>query len=366
MDERKILLPQAGREVLAGRGETVLEAAMRSGVEYPHGCRSGRCGTCKSRLVSGEIEMLQHSRFALSQDEHAAGLVLACRALALTDATLTWLDDGEEHPGHPVRRLTGQVVEKANLTHDIKMLRLRVSGDVLAFSPGQYARLSVAGMPARDYSMANQPGDHILEFHVRRVKQGTVSKSIHEALQPGDHVKIEGPFGSSYLCGNHDGPVLAVAGGSGLAPMLSIVGSALSSGMRQPIHLYVGARTARDLYALETLAKWQSHHGNLRVAPVLSEEAHDHFQTGIVAAAVQYDHADMDGWKAYVAGPPPMVDAVREVTASAGLPEIDFHADSFFTPEETVRRPSDIHTSNTIKGALGRNKLRPGPSSSTG
>lgn len=184
--------------------------------------------------------------------------------------------------------------------------------------------------------MANQPGGEIIEFHIRKVKQGTVSGFVHDTLRPGDRVHVEGPFGSSYLREAHGGSIVAVAGGSGLAPVLSIIGSTLGSATDRPIHVYVGARTVEDLYGLETLNARQGRHGNLKVETVLSEGTDRRFRPGLVGEAVRSDLRDMDGWKAYVAGPPPMVDAVREVAKAAGLSETDFHADEFFTPEEAA------------------------------
>lgn len=332
---RTVWIHQANRDIQVALTQTVLEAALEQGVDYPHGCRSGRCGTCKSRLIEGKTDLLEHTRFALTDTEKAAGLILACRALPRDDLVVAWLGDEEEQPHHPVRHVPARVTEVRDVTHDIRIVRLALAGDPLAFSAGQYVRVTAPGKPSRDYSMANQPGDAALELHIRRVPGGATSGYIHRQVKPGDSVRIEGPFGSSWLRHGHTGPILAVAGGSGLAPIQSIVETALSMGMAQPIHLYFGVRTTRDLYQLHRFQELANQHDNLHFIPVLSSETGaTPFRTGYVGDAVADDIKDLDGWKAYTAGPPVMMDTVMEATMAAGLRQEDLHADVFFTPED--------------------------------
>src|ERR1700730_13852261 len=154
---------QHGPPVAVETGQTILEAALAQGVPYPHGCRSGNCGACKSRLESGEVDLAPHSEFALSAAERAEGLILACRAVPWSDVALGWLD-ADEVIAHPLPQLTCRVVELLDATHDIKLLRLVVdSGGPFTFSAGQYAALAFAGQAPRDYSMANRPDEPLLE-----------------------------------------------------------------------------------------------------------------------------------------------------------------------------------------------------------
>lgn len=332
---KNVRIHQANRTIQVPATQTVLQAALEQGVDYPHGCRSGRCGTCKSRLIDGRVDLLEHSRFALTDAEKDAGLILACRALPQDDLDVAWLGDEEEQPHHPVRQVAARVTDVRDVTHDIRLIRIALAGDPLAFSAGQYVRFTVPGSPSRDYSMASQPGETELEFHVRHVPEGVTSGHIHRNLKPGDAVQIEGPFGSSWLRHGHTGPILAIAGGSGLAPIQSIVETALSMGMAQPIHLYFGVRTTRDLYQLHYFHALADRYDNLHFIPVLSgETGTTPFRTGYVADAVADDIKDLDGWKTYTAGPPVMIDTVMEGTMAAGLRQEDLHADVFFTPEE--------------------------------
>ncbi|WP_071796129.1 2Fe-2S iron-sulfur cluster-binding protein [Natronohydrobacter thiooxidans] len=326
---------QAGRQIVVAAGRTILETALEQGIAYPHGCRSGRCGSCKSRLIEGKVELLPHTPFALTPEERAGGLILACRAQPHTDAAVAWL--GKQEETHPLRVLRARVVGFDDATHDIRRVRLSFEDSApLAFSAGQYARLSFAGAPTRDYSMASQPGDSILEFHIRRVPGGATSERVANCLEIGDQVMVEGPLGSSYLRHRHTGPMLLVAGGSGMAPMKSIAETALEHGFAQPIRFYFGVREARDLYLVDHFSELCTRHPNLSFIPVLSQTTDDdQHRTGLVTEAIAADLGDLSGWKAYVAGPPAMTDAAASMLRARGLAADDLHVDVFFTPEET-------------------------------
>ena len=334
MTTRFVDIRQARVSLEVQEGQTILDAALAAGIPYPHGCRSGRCGSCKSRLIEGEVELLQHSRFALSEEEKANNLILACRAVPRTDAAVAWLGSDEDDAVEAPRRVEAIVSGLDDLTHDIKLVRISpVDGSPLLFTAGQYAQVGFDGVPARSYSMANRHGDDSLEFHIRKVPGGVTSQHVHEALKAGDKLTLEFPLGSSYLRQHHSGPILCIAGGSGLAPIKSIVETALAHGMKQPIHVYFGARGARDLYLVEHFETLADRHNNLSFTAVLSDTQVAPHRHGFVTDAVAEDLADFDGWKAYVAGPPPMVDAAMAMAFARGLRPEDMHADVFFTPE---------------------------------
>lgn len=335
-----VRLRQHARPLSVAPGETILEAALAQGVAYPHGCRSGTCGACKSRLHDGEVELAPFSEYALSEAERAEGLILACRALLWSDAEVSWLDS-DEIVLHPQRRLVCRVAALDELTHDIRRVRLAIeAGGPFDFSAGQYASLAFGALPPRDYSMANRPDEALLEFHIRRMGAGSVSAYVAERLRPGDAVIAEGPLGAAHLRATHAGPILAIAGGSGLAPIKSIVETALASGSRQPIHLYVGARDERDLYLVEHFASLEAARENFRFVPVLSEPLRaTRRRTGFVHEAVAADFAALDGAKAYVAGPPVMVEAATALLVEElGLAREHVHADAFYTEADKAAR----------------------------
>ena len=330
-----VKIAQRDAPIEVALGQTILEAALAAGIPYPHGCRSGNCGACKSRLIGGEVEMSPYSEFALDETEREAGLVLACRSVPWGDAEIAWLGE-EEIVAHPIRHMTGRVARIEPMTRDILRVRLEIeAGGPFVFSAGQYCRVRFAGLPERDFSMANVPDDPTVEFHIRHVPGGAVGAYVAETLAPGEHVHLRGPFGASWLRGAHRGPIYALAGGSGLAPVKSIVEHALAGGRAQDIFLYFGVRDERDLYLEDYFRGLAAAHPNLHFIPVLSEPgAPTARRTGFLHEALDADIVDFDGCKAYIAGPPAMVEAATRLLGTRGMRREDVHADAFYTEAE--------------------------------
>lgn len=324
-------------------GQTILDAAVQKGIPYPFNCRAGNCSACKSRLYAGEVEMSPYSQFALSEAEKDSGLILACRAVPWSDCEIAWLSD-EDRVVHPQRHLRCEVREVIRMTHDITAVRLKVlGGGPYDFSAGQFADVEFPGLPSRQYSMANRPDQGLLEFHVRVVPGGRVSTYVNTQLQAGTPVQVAGPGGTAYLRVKHTGPILAIAGGSGLAPIKSIVETALHEQLTQPIHMYFGVRDERDIYLEQHFRTLAFQYPNFRFTPVLSEAGsciQDGAQpgierrTGFVTDAVREDFPSLAGFKAYMCGPPPMVEAAQRLMPSLGIPDENVHADAFYTQAE--------------------------------
>lgn len=324
----------------AAAGDTVLDVLLAANIGFSYSCQSGNCGTCKCELLSGEIVEMEHSEHALTAAERARGVVLACRSQVWGDVVVRRLA-AEEFIVHPSRVMQCRVVTLIPLTHDIVGLRMKIeNGGPFTFSAGQYARLELPSAPGvvRDYSMANCPGDAMLEFYVRILPQGQVSRALAQ-LRVGDLVRVSGPLGTSYLRAQHPGPLLAIAGGSGLAPVRSIVDSALANGESREMHVYFGARSARDVYLHDTFACWRAR--GVLTHVVLSEPTGlaAPYRDGLVSDAVAADFADLKGYKVYLAGPPPMVDAATEVVRARGVPTRDIHADAFYPAPATNFAP---------------------------
>jgi CDP-4-dehydro-6-deoxyglucose reductase/ferredoxin-NAD(P)+ reductase (naphthalene dioxygenase ferredoxin-specific) len=326
-------------------GDTVLSALLNHGIGFAYSCQAGNCGTCKCELVSGEILELEYSEHALSPSERQRNIVLACRAQVWSDVVVRRLD-AEDFVVHPSRILRCRVARISKATHDVVRLGLEVlAGGPFTYSAGQFARLEFpfARGKERDYSMAGMAQDSLLEFHIRVMPEGAVSRRVALQLKPGDEVRVSGPLGTAYLRVQHDGPLLAIAGGTGLAPIRSIVTTALASGFGHPIHVYFGVRAERDVYCEDELAQWQSRHPGLRAHIVLSEpegELRDGLlprRNGLVTDAVAADFADLTGFKVYTAGPPPMVDAASALAQSRGVALRDFHADAFYPAAPETR-----------------------------
>jgi ferredoxin-NAD(P)+ reductase (naphthalene dioxygenase ferredoxin-specific) len=241
-------------------------------------------------------------------------------------------EDEARAPGRmrPPAGFAGRIVTVERPARRMTRLRLELeSRPAFRFAAGQYARVAFDGSAARDYSMASRPDEDLLEFHIGDTERDG-GLALHELLRPGHAATLEGPFGESVLRPSHRGPILALAGGSGLAPAKSIVETALSKGMAQPIHLYFGVRAEADLYLLDHFAHLARGHANFRFVPVLSApEGRTSRRTGFVSAALAEDTPDLRGWKAYVYGPPAMVEASFAALRRLGLPPRDIHGDSF-------------------------------------
>lgn len=323
-----------GEPLAVEMGDTILATALAKGLPFPHSCQAGNCGSCKVRLVGGDVDMTPFSEFALTEQERADGIILACRSVPWEDCEIELLDD-DEVVVHPHRDLMCRVIGLENLTHDIKRVVLTVeSGGPFSFSAGQYAGVSFGGLAPRDYSMANRPDEKELEFHIRNMGGG-VSHHVYNKLQLGDAVRVEGPFGTSHLREAHEGQILAIAGGSGLAPIKGIVETALANGMHQSVHLYTGARREQDLYLEDHFRSLAARHPNLNYTPVLSEaDQPTARRTGYVGDIAVADHLDLDGFRVYLAGPPPMVEATTALLIDKGLPSSMIHADAFYSEAE--------------------------------
>ncbi len=320
--------PQA---VPAGR-QRILEAALDAGVPFPHGCGSGECGGCKCELLGGDVTCDRYSPDALSADERARGLILACRSRPVGDVQIRWLSDAAPLP---MVKLDAVVSGIKPAGQDVVVLTLQLPERTpLHFRPGQFAKLRFGKLPSRSYSMANQPGEGKLVFHIRVLPGGAVSQHIAGGLMPGDRVEVRGPFGEAcWQQGTRPAALLLLAGGTGLAPLLSVLDAALAEGMpAEQIHLYHGVRTPDDLYAGDLL-NWRSRQEGFRFVPVYSEAAGPQDRSGYVHEAVGEDFAMLTGAMVHVAGPQAMVDAVRHLVTRRGVSPSWIRADAFTAAE---------------------------------
>lgn len=232
---------------------------------------------------------------------------------------------------HPVREIHCRVEALGYLTHDTKLIRLEIlKGGPLAFSAGQYAKLVFPDIAEKYYSIASLPGDTGLEFHIRRGGDGSSSHFVLDELSVGDPVEVTAPMGKSYFRDDHIGPVLCVAGGSGMAPIRCIVETALRDDRGRELYLYFGARDEPDIYLEDRFLELAARHEHFTFTPVLSAPSGDTSRrTGFVHEAVGKDIPSFKGWKAYLCGPPPMVNAMVDLLRQRGLGEEDIHADAF-------------------------------------
>jgi len=308
-------------------GSNLLDVLRAHQLPVSYSCMSGRCGTCRCRVVSGEV---RSSGPELGRPHAGQGdYVLACQSVLTGDCVIE-LPDADEVVVHPARIVKATVTAIEEATHDIRRLRVKLAKPV-AFSPGQYFSLQFTPEHIRPYSMAGLSDDTEMEFQIRRVPDGRVTEYIFEQLEVGAALRISGPLGTAYLRQKHTGPMLCVGGGTGLAPVLSIVRGALAAGMENPIHLYFGVRSAQDVYDAERLQALAQAHPNVLVHIVVATGAAGPGQrSGLVTDAIEADIGSLAGWRAYLCGAPAMVEALNLLVTRMGLEPSHVHADAFY------------------------------------
>ena len=330
-------------EIEVDEGNTILEAALDQGIDFPHGCRTGNCGACKSRKITGDIEMSPFSEFALDEDEESQGLILACRAVPWSDCEIEILS--EEYNNQSVsndieiKSLEYKVENILKKIKDIYVLNLKIENEKsIEFKAGQYAELYIGNCKEKHFSMANSPKSSNLEFHIKTLSGGEVSNYVKNNLKIGENVKVKGPYGNAYLRDQHKGPIIAIAGGTGLAPILSIIKNSQEIEMKQPINIYYGAQSEKDLYCIEQFEEFSKNNKNLKFFPVVLDEPKNKIiRQGFVTDAIIQDINDFDGYKAYLAGPPKMVEVAEEILITKGIRKVDIHSDAFYTPYDEIK-----------------------------
>jgi CDP-4-dehydro-6-deoxyglucose reductase len=332
-----ITLKPAEREFTVDADEAILAAAIRQGVGLPYGCRDGACGSCKSRLLEGRVELGPHQTKALSAEEQAAGLILTCCAKPQTDCVI----EARSVPGagdFPVLKLPCRVISVTRAATDVAIVRLQLpASQNLQYRAGQYVEFILQGGARRSYSMASAPHDlgspPAIELHIRHLPGGLFTDHVFSAMKDKDVLRIEGPLGSFFLREDSDKPIILLASGTGFAPIKAIIEHMRHKGFTRPAALYWGGRRRADLYAHEWCERVAAEWAPLRYVPVLSEaDASDAWtgRTGFVHQAVMADWPDLRAHQVYACGVPVMVEAAqRDFVARCGLPSEDFYADSF-------------------------------------
>lgn len=309
-------------------GEKVLDAAFRQKINLPMDCSDGVCGTCKCRAESGRYDLGEdYIEDALSEDEAAAGLVLTCQMVPASDCVIA-----VPVPSTACKTGTGRfaatVAAIAPHRDAALTLELDVDGDAPAFLPGQYVNIDVPGSGlSRSYSFSSAPGERRLSFLIKRVPGGLMSAWLDRA-QAGQRLELTGPLGSFYLR-EVARPLLFLAGGTGLAPFLSMLETLARHGGEQPVRLVYGVTRDADLVLLDRLEDYAARLPDFDFVTVVADEASAHPRKGWVTAHLPAEALHGGDVDVYLCGPPPMVDAVRKHFADAGVVPVSFHYEKF-------------------------------------
>jgi CDP-4-dehydro-6-deoxyglucose reductase len=324
--------------------QTVLQSALDAGFTLPYGCRNGACGSCKGRVLAGEIDYGNYQESALSAPERQQGLALFCCARPRSDLVIECHEVGTVKD-IPIRTLPCRIQKMERAAADVMMLHLKLpANERLLFLAGQYIEFLLKDGKRRAFSLANAPhDDEFLQLHVRLAPGGQFTEHVFHGMQERDILRFEGPHGSFFLREDSDKPVVLVAGGTGFAPIKGIVEHALHTHIARPMTLYWGGRRPQDLY-LDALAQgWAREHAHFSYVPVISDALpEDDWQgrSGLVHRAVMADLPDLSGRQVYACGAPAMIDAARQdFVARCGLPAEEFFADAFTYAADGQKTP---------------------------
>jgi CDP-4-dehydro-6-deoxyglucose reductase, E3 len=363
----RITVSKSTLSFVAAPDQSLLDAALNASLNLPHSCKGGNCGSCRARLLQGEIYYPNGRPLGLSEAEAAEGFVLMCQARARGDLCIETQEITTPDRAM-IKRLPARIERALPLSHDVMGLYLRLpAAEEFRFEAGQYIDVMLSGGRRRSFSIASPPHDsRLLELHVRRVAGGEFSEPLFDEAARAKLLRIEGPLGQ-FMYRPGDGPLLLLGGGTGLAPLLSMLRHVIEGGIgsERDMSIYWGVRAERDLYAHAALEKLtarsiaplpadgrpapelpQTHDiaigrkARLRYVPVLSEPSPEwRGRRGWVHDAVLQDIDDLENYDVYAAGPPAMIAAVRREFARRGVAASRLFFDSFdYAPDALERQ----------------------------
>ena len=333
-----------GQTLEVEEGQTILDAALRAGIYLPHACCHGLCATCKVSVTDGEIDHGEASNFALMDYEREEGQCLACCATLQSDVVIeAEIEADDDARNLPVRDFRGTVNRIEALTPTIKGLWITLD-EPMDFQAGQYINLELpSGQGSRAFSLANAPQQAVeVELNIRLVPGGQATTWVHQSLKVGDRVKLAGPYGRFFVRKSAGMPSLFLAGGSGLSSPKSMILDLLAEGSTLPMTLVYGARNRAELYDHDLFVKLAAENATFTYVPALSDEPADSGWSGFRgfvhdAAKAHFDN-DFRGRKAYLCGPPIMIDACITTLMQGRLFERDIYTEKFISAADAAQQ----------------------------
>lgn len=319
--------------------DVVLRAALRAGVALPYECNVGACGNCKFELVEGEVDVRWPESPGWTEKDRQRNRYLGCQCVPKGDVTIKVRPNVHYAPPHAPRIVAGRLTDRRAITHDIHEFRFEIAGE-MTFEPGQYALLALPGVEGqRAYSMssiATTAANRELHFQIRRVPDGKGTAFLFDTLHPGQAIEIDGPYGMAYLRRDVKRDVLLIAGGSGLAPMISIArGITADPAMNDvKIHFVYGGRTTRDICGQDMLSALPGYGTRLKYDGVVSALADGEPWEGAMGYAHEFAQAvhgdNLRNMEIYFAGPPLMGQAIQKMLIGLNVPMSQVHFDQFY------------------------------------
>jgi len=347
-----ITMQPSGRTVECSSGDTVLTALERAGYALPNNCRAGACGECKVKVLAGAFDQGTVLDMALTAEERAQGYGLMCMAKPLGDGLeIEWgTADARPKLFPPREGVLFVVTDKRRLASRVVELRLRPVGKPLRYWPGQYVMLGDpgAGIAPRAYSISNAPRpDGELVLQIARMDGGATSAWAHDTLVAGDNIKLSGPYGTFIGDPAVDSPILCLAAGTGLAPILALTEAAMRRGFRQPVMLLVSARGYEDVYGLGLLAWWRTKHRKFDYRVTLTRERREGCLSGRVGEVLPGVFRDLSKHTVFAAGSPGFVAASVEAALRLGANPEAIFTEGF----NAQQRPTVVDDEHLLLGA---------------
>ena len=335
----------SNRSFTVAADEPILTAGIRQGVALPYGCKDGACGSCKCKMLAGQVIHNKHQSKALSPEEEAKGYILTCCAKPQSDIVLE-SRQVTSADAFPIKRMPSRVMSLEKKSHDVMVIELQLpASDTLQYKAGQYIEFILRDGARRSYSMATAP--HIasdsktLELHLRHMPGGKFTDHVFGEMKEKEIQRIEGPFGSFYLREDSEKPMILLASGTGFAPIKAIIQHMQHQGTKRPMVLYWGGRRPADLYMPDWVLAHVAAMPNLRYVPVVSNALPEDAwtgRTGFVHQAVMADFPDLSAHQVYACGAPIVVDSAQaDFVELCKLPEDEFYADSFITEADKAK-----------------------------
>lgn len=343
----QVQLKTSGKTFSVEADETVLEAALRQGINLPYGCKNGACGSCKGKCIEGKIRHGDHSQSALSTADETAGSTLLCCAHPQTDLLIE-VREVQGGGDIPVRKVPCRINTIQFPSDDVAVLQLQLpASERFQFLAGQYLEFLLKDNKRRAYSIASAPHEQgPLELHIRHLPGGLFTDPLFGQASDGKQIKekdilrFEGPLGSFFLREDSKKPIIFLASGTGFAPIKSMLMHIQEKKIKREIHFYWGGRRPKDLYMDSLCQEFMHTIPGFHYTPVISDAlAEDAWQgrTGFVHRAVMNDFPDLSQHQVYACGAPIVIQSARtDFVKDCQLPEEEFFADSFTSEADLV------------------------------
>ena len=323
------------REITVEGGKPLLSLLREEKIFIPSACGGrGTCGVCKVKVLDGAGPILPTETPFMTKDEIAGHVRLSCQVKVRGDLSIEIPDELFN-----VREYTTRCAGIEELTYDMNRFRFELTEPkTIDYVPGQYVQLLCPRYKGsseevyRAYSIASDPNEKgIIDLIIRRVPNGICTTWCFEYLKEGDTVKLNGPYGEFRLS-ESDAPMVFVAGGSGMAPFVSILHQMKHNRDQREAVYFFGGNTVRDLCLVEQMKAFEKALPNFTFVPVVArpeEDGHWDGETGLVTDAVKRKYKDLGGYEGYLCGSPGMIDAAIKVFTSLGMPDEKIYYDKF-------------------------------------